>query len=70
MKRVFKYPLKLTDSQVVKMPRPAQLLSVIEQDGDLVLYAVVDDAMNCVTETIHIFIRGTGNPMGDAEDVY
>ena len=68
MKKIFKYPLKNFDKQGIKIPAPARLLSVMEQDGNLVLYAVVEDVPNWEYETLNVFIRGTGHPMGDAEN--
>lgn len=60
MQKIFKYILNLVDNQVVDIFLPATLLSVEEQRGDIVLYAIVDDESNA-TIPIDIAIIGTGN---------
>lgn len=69
MERIFKYPLKFEDEQVIKIPNLSRVLSVIEQDGILMLYAVVNDYnLNRIDYPVKIFIRGTGHPMFQAND--
>mgnify|MGYP001617312591 CR=1 FL=1 len=60
--RIFKYPLKIVDRQIVNIPSPAIILSVIEQNDQPVLYArTFDDAKEHVSYEILIF--GTGQPI-------
>lgn len=60
MKVVYKYPLALTDHQVVRLPLKSTVLSVQEQNGSLVIWAVVDQS---IPQTDYEFrIVGTGNP--------
>lgn len=55
-----KYKLTVTDRQVLEIPAPATILSVIEQHGDVVLYAIIDyGSESTVTKVIDIY--GTGN---------
>ena len=54
MQRIYKYQLKITDNQVVEMPMKAKILSVGEQYGSLVLWAIVD--IEQPTELRHIAI--------------
>lgn len=61
MKRIWKFPLAITDVQSVAMPRGARILAVDEQHGALTLWAEVDPSQPKVTRIIHII--GTGNPM-------
>ena len=70
MKRIFKYPLAVTDEQTIDIIYPARILSVKEQNDVLVLYAVVEDIPGWKYQKVKVFIRGTGNPMSDAEDAY
>lgn len=62
-RRVFKYPLKVEDSQEIEFTGFVDILSVAVQGDDMVLYAIVnpDDARKTKTE---IIIRGTGHDLG------
>jgi hypothetical protein len=42
--RIFKYPLRVEQRELVMMPEEAQILSVQVQNGIPVLYALVDDS--------------------------
>jgi hypothetical protein len=42
MKKIFKYKLEAVDEQILELPRGSKILSVEEQNGDIVLYALVD----------------------------
>jgi hypothetical protein len=59
MTKIFKYKLEITDFQTLIMPEDATLLSVQFQNGELQLWAKVDDERNSDERTI--FIAGTGN---------
>ena len=62
VERIFKYPLFIVDRQVLNIPSPAIILSVIEQFGEPVLYARTwEDAKEYISYEILIF--GTGNPI-------
>jgi len=59
MKTIWKYPLDITDAQVLDIPMYSEPLSVGSQDGKLVLWVLVDpdnDLRPCT-----IWIRGTGH---------
>ena len=58
---IWKYPLELKDSQAIKMPIGAEILSVDNQDGQLCLWARVDEERT--KEYREIVILGTGNPI-------
>lgn len=62
-KRVFKYPLEITDSQEVVFDGIVDVLGVAVQGDGLVLYAIVnpDDGRRAKTEVV---IRGTGHDLG------
>jgi hypothetical protein len=63
--RIWKFPLQITDEQLVEMPVLARPLSVAEQDGQLVMWVHLNEKSN---EKRHYKIRiiGTGNPMPDS----
>lgn len=66
MKTIFKYPIEVTDKQTVKLPVDSLVISVLNQNGQLVIYALVDTEEKEVEEkTIRIF--GTGHPV-DVEE--
>lgn len=54
-----KFELATVDRQVVEIPQPAQILSVIEQYGVVVLYALMEKGAPLETKTIDIY--GTGH---------
>jgi hypothetical protein len=58
--RIWRYPLEITDRQVLRMPVGAQGLSVLVEEGELSLYAFVDN--NVREDDMIIRIVGTGNP--------
>lgn len=58
--KIYKYPLEITDTQAVSMPKGAKLLSVGLIGGQLYLWALVDLQRPTVKRTIEIC--GTGHP--------
>lgn len=57
---IFKYPIT-EDNNKLKLTRPAEILSAIIQDGNIVIYALVDK--DEIRGTIFDFkILGTGHP--------
>lgn len=58
---IWKFPLEVTDSQSVKMPKASRILSVQTQGGQPCLWAWVDSEAPLETRTFHTF--GTGHPM-------
>ena len=64
MKTIYKYKLLLDDVQTVEMPVGANILSAQMQNGELCLWAEVDDEKP--TEYRSIWIYGTGHLMDDA----
>jgi hypothetical protein len=59
--KIYKYPLAVTDTQTVLMPRRFRVLSVGTQTGGLFVWALVDET---TTETVltKFLVVGTGNP--------
>ena len=59
MKTIYKYKLLATDTQDIELPVGAEILTVQEQFGDAVMWALVDT--NVTTETRTFQIVGTGH---------
>lgn len=59
MRRVFKYGLEITDEQIIRAPRDWHPLSVQVQNGEPVLWVLVDDSALEVEH--HVFVHGTGH---------
>lgn len=59
MKKVYKYPLVIANSQTVKLPLDAEILSVQAQGDMVCLWAMVDPAAPPVAR--YIAIHGTGH---------
>lgn len=60
MRRIFKYPVQVTDEFTLMMPYSAKPLSVQTQGGRPCLWALVDDDAPTVSRTFCVV--GTGNP--------
>lgn len=65
MKVIWKYPFKVADALVVRMPKGARILSVQMQGVLPCLWALVDEDAKREGRLFRVF--GTGNPF-DAED--
>jgi hypothetical protein len=63
-----KFPLETTDRQVLEIPAPAQILSVVEQRGEIVLYAILNPDAPTVTKVIDIY--GTGHQIPKERSTY
>lgn len=61
--RIFKYPLKLVDMQLVYMPLGAKILSVDVQNEIICLWAMVD--VKGANQSRVFAIYGTGQPITD-----
>jgi len=61
--KIYKYPLKVTDKQVVLMPFGAEILCVQMQNGDPTIWAAVDEMNSLVPR--NIAMAGTGHELGD-----
>ena len=67
MNKIWKYPLKIVDTQIVNLPRGAKILSAVKQDGDIILYAAIDNQNPEGTDRI-IRILGTDHPFPDYDN--
>lgn len=65
-RRIYKYYLTNSQRQLVELPQGFQILHVGQQDGNLVLWAMVD--VDAPTEKVPIMIFGTGHPI--PEDLF
>jgi len=62
---IWKYPLKVTDEQILEIPGGAKILSVELQHGVPCLWALVHPKNKKKKRVVQIF--GTGNPIPDAD---
>jgi len=69
MKKIYKYTLKPTDFQILELPKKSNIISVIEQNNQIVLYAIINDNMS-ETELYDIMIKGTGHDLPENFDLY
>lgn len=60
MRRIYKYPLITTDAQLIELPVGSSVLSVIDQNDCIMLYALVDDEV-VEKQPYKISIHGTGH---------
>lgn len=67
MKVIYKYILKVQDIQDLFLPIESKILSVEEQNNEIVLYALVDSGAESI-ERYSIIIHGTGHPADDIVD--
>ena len=58
MTTIWKFPLRLEDKQTVRIPQDAVVLSVQDQFGGMVLWAMVNDTNKQVDRAIYIFDTG------------
>lgn len=67
MKTVYKYRIRVTDVQTLKMPMGWKPLHVgIDPIGDFCLWALVDtEALELEQD---IYVHGTGHPVGENEE--
>ena len=70
MKKIFKYPLEITDTQFVELPLGAEILTAQIQGDQLCLWAIVNTLPGAVKKNRRIEIIGTGNPMPTGELKY
>jgi hypothetical protein len=70
MNTIFKYKLENIDQQTIEIPLPARILSVIEQDDDIMLYSVIDDDKDVPKIPVDISIKGTGDVVESGIGLY
>lgn len=68
MNRVLKYVLKTEDHQVVTLPAFSVILSVCNQQENIVLYVNASDSDK--TKDIDIYIHGTGHPVNQEASLF
>ena len=68
MKAVFKFPIVITDKQLVMMPEGAEILSVALVKHETVIYAMVDQSAPMANRWI--VCRGTGHDIKPSDKLY
>ena len=59
-KKIFKYVIPVTDESELQLPAGAQILSVMGQRNEIVLYAIVNTSID-VVKTVSVRVVGTGH---------
>jgi len=67
MKKIFKYPLKTTDTQEIIIPRESEILCVQTQNDTPCLWALVSVDGLLAQESRTIITYGTGHPITDSK---
>lgn len=62
MKTIWKFPIDGIAVTEVHMPKGAKVIRISEQDGDVVLWALVN--ITAKPEVRRFHIQGTGHPIG------
>lgn len=62
IRKIWKYPIEITEKTVLKLPYNSRFLSVIEQDNKPVLYFRVNPE-EPRTDHLVILLYGTGQPL-------
>ncbi len=63
MRKIFKYPLEISDKQEVILPKGAEILHANVQNESLFIWALIDPGAETIEEIRDIFIYGTGHPV-------
>ena len=64
MKTIYKYPIKITDSQEVEMPVNSEAIHAgLDSQGTPCIWAAVDNQND--VESVTVLVVGTGNPIPD-----
>lgn len=67
MKKIFKYNLLCIGSQTIDLPYSIEIISVIEQRGEIVVYGIIDTEDVKYPREFRVY--GTGHPLDeDIED--
>jgi hypothetical protein len=64
MKKIYKYNLEVEDSQIVSIPG-GEIISVIEQNGSISLYAITDSNKPPIDFEIQIIGTGSNAPISE-----
>lgn len=70
MKKIYKYPLEITDTQFVELPLGAKILTVQIQGNQLCLWAMVNALPEAIKKNRRIVIIGPGYPVPTGELEY
>jgi hypothetical protein len=67
--RIYKYPLTTAAEQIVRLPLGAQPLHLHNQNGVICIWALVDDASECISPVV-VSMYGTGFKLPDSPGTY
>ncbi len=66
MRRIYKYPLELSDYPTIELPKGAKILDIAAQRDTVYLWALVDPDEDHV-EIRHLRFAGTGHPIRETQ---
>ncbi|TPG68647.1 hypothetical protein EEL31_09010 [Brevibacillus laterosporus] len=69
MKTIWKYTLNIADTQTLEFPVGSEILSAVEQDGKIVMYALVNPNQD-EKMIIRVRVYGTGHEVNDEIQSY
>lgn len=67
MKRIYKYPIQITDEQIIQMPENAEILHVNIQHNQAFIWAMIDPEED--EEDVEIRVYGTGHPVQECKEL-
>lgn len=69
MRKIYKYKLKITDEQMLTLPKYSEYVNCSMQDGELCVWILVDPDEKEMF-TMKVLVIGTGNPIEHDLDYY
>lgn len=70
MQTIYKYPLEITDEQIIEMPAMSQILTVQMQNGVPCIWVMVEPIEGLPDRKAVIEIFGTGHPISKGNREY
>lgn len=64
---IWKYPLEITDKQIIHLPIGSMPLSVIGQGHDIYLYVRLNNRRQTEESQFEVYIHGTGHQIDEEE---
>lgn len=65
---IWKYPLKVTDEQVIEIPLTGRVLCVQAQNDKPCLWVLWDQADKLLPKKVRIHMYGTGHPISEVHN--
>jgi hypothetical protein len=70
MKKIYKYPIEITDEQEIQIPLGSEIMHAgLDPLGNPCIWVMVD-VNECQSESVTVFVVGTGHPMPHSYNCY